>query len=254
MRLAVLSDIHGNYAALQAVLADLEAAGGADTIWVLGDLVAFGPAPLDCLTAVRNLPEGTKVIRGNTDRELITGQRPYRELTEENWSSFADMVAERNASYDWTLRQLAWEDADYLLKLPSEVDLEVEGYGWVVGFHAVPGNDEVIMLPDADEDDLRDQLSDRAGRLALCGHTHRPTDRDLGRWRWVNPGSIGFPFDGDQRAAYAIITFEGDTATLDQRRVAYDVQAVIDDLKAKNHPAASWAIPRLQTAAAHPSA
>jgi predicted phosphodiesterase len=75
MRLAVLSDIHGNRLALEAVLHDLKQCGGADKTWVLGDLCAFGPRPVECLHLIRDLPQ-TEVIRGNTDRYLVTGERP----------------------------------------------------------------------------------------------------------------------------------------------------------------------------------
>src|SRR5215468_12577089 len=75
MRLAILSDIHGNLLALQAVLDDLKQAGGADKTWVLGDLCAFGPRPAECIQILRELKEA-EIIGGNTDRYVITGQLP----------------------------------------------------------------------------------------------------------------------------------------------------------------------------------
>lgn len=250
MRLVVISDIHGNYAALEAVLKDIATQGEPDFYWVLGDLVAFGHDPVACLQAVRHLPEDkTKVIRGNTDRELIRGQRSkLPRPTEENWQQFPAMVEGRNQNYQWTLEKLSWEDAEYLLKLKTEMAMEVAGYGWVIGFHAIPGDDEQILLPDTPASDVLDALMDREGRLAFGGHTHRPMDRDLGDWRMVNPGSVGLPLDGDQRASYASVTFSGGTATVDIRRVEYDVQAVIADLEAKQHPAKDWIITRLEKA------
>src|SRR5438045_8311754 len=75
MRLAVLSDIHGNILAFEAALRDLRQQGGADKMWILGDLCAFGPRPLECLQLIRDLPQA-EVISGNTDRYLVTGERP----------------------------------------------------------------------------------------------------------------------------------------------------------------------------------
>ena len=81
MRLAVFSDIHGNLTALEAVLQDMEQVGGIDLTWCLGDLAAFGPRPVECIRRVKALAEVDegkkfKVIGGNTDRYLISGERP----------------------------------------------------------------------------------------------------------------------------------------------------------------------------------
>lgn len=247
MRLAVLSDIHGNLTALNAVLADLEAAGGADVRWVLGDLAFMGVEPAACIRAVKDLPE-VKVIRGNTDRELVQGARSKMPLKEENFAEFAAQLRERDLSHAWTIEQMAWADAEYLLKLPPELSMPVEGYGQVSAFHAAPGDDEKGLLPDQPAHEVLDALLDREGRLAFCGHTHLPMDRDLGRWRVVNPGSIGMPFDGDQRAGYAIVTFENGSASLDLRRVPYDVEGEIARVQASDHPAREKIADRLRRA------
>ncbi len=250
MRLAVLSDIHGNLAALQAVLADLEAAGGADQVWVLGDLAAFGPEPVACLRAIRALPEEkTRVIQGNTDRYVVTGARPsHQKPTAESWPQLVAGMIARDRNFEWTAQQLSGEDAEYLAGLGGDLAVEAPGYGWVVGFHAAPGDDEMVLLPDTPDDAILDALLDREGRLAFGGHTHLPMDRDLGSWRMVNPGSVGLPFDGDQRAAYALVTFEGGRADVAMRRVAYDVEGVIARLEEVGHPAAGWVSERLRTA------
>lgn len=249
MRLAVLTDIHGNLHALQAVLADLEAVGGADHIWVLGDLAAFGGHPAECVQLVRDIPD-VKLVRGNTDRYLMTGERPNMgHMTEEN---FADMVAGtriRDANFQWTLDRLSFADIKTFAESDTLLSLEVPDFGWVVAFHAVPGDDEgMALLPDNDDHTMRDALLDVEGNLAFCGHTHRAFDRDLGEWRVVNPGSVGFPFDGDTRAAYALATFEGNTLHIDLRRVDYDVEAAVQALQAGEHPAAELMIQRLRTA------
>jgi predicted phosphodiesterase len=250
MRLAVLSDIHGNSLALEAVLADLAAAGGADLTWILGDLVAFCPEPVACLDIIRNLPEDTtKVIQGNTDRYVTTWARPHEErATAENWPQYIAQMMQRDANFAWTAQQLSGTDAEYLLKLGTDLSVEVEGYGWLVGFHAAPDDDEMVLLPYTPDDVILDALLIREGKLAFGGHTHKPMDRDLGHWRFVNPGSVGLPFDGDQRASYALVTFAGGKASVETRRVEYDVEAVIARLEAKNHPAKEFAIARLRSA------
>ncbi len=250
MRLAVLSDIHGNAHALEAVLTDLNAAGGADLTWILGDLVAFGPDPRGCLALIRGLPEDTtKVIQGNTDRYVTRWARPHAENpTADTWAAYVEMMKQRDANFTWTAEQLSGEEAEYLLKLGTDLHVPVEGYGHVVGFHAGPGDDEMVLLPYTADDVILDALLDREGRLAFGGHTHKPMDRDLGSWRFVNPGSVGLPFDGDQRAAYALVTFDGGAAQVEIRRVAYAVNAAIAALEAGDNPGKGFAIDRLKSA------
>jgi len=241
MRLAVLSDIHGNQVALQAVLADLQQVGGADRTWILGDLVMAGPRPVECLQLIRDLqtasPKTVEVIGGNTDRYLVTGYRPADKLKNaEAWANFPVQLrlnAERIAQ---VAEKLSWTDAEYLQKiLHKELELDVPGYGWVIGFHAMPGDDERYLDATAPDDLLLDALYEREGRLALCGHTHHRMDRDLGPWRLVNVGSVGLPND-DTRASYAILTFDADQVAVDLRLVSFDNEAVIADMIAQQHP------------------
>jgi predicted phosphodiesterase len=247
MRLAVLADIHGNLDALDAVLADLEARGGADKVWALGDLAAFCPHPAETLARIQAIPNA-QVISGNTDRYLVTGRRPAMPVGDEAaWANMADALEAREGGFAWAVGRLDYAAYEYLSKLPPELHLEVPGYGWVVGFHAVPGDDEGSALrPDSADDEAADALLDRQGRLALCGHTHWPMDRQVDGWRVINPGSLGMPLDGDRRAPYAILDFD-DAGSLDVTfaRAAYDVDAVIDKVVAPNR---EWVTGILRTA------
>ncbi len=239
MRLAILSDIHGNAPALRAVLADLRAQGGADRTWILGDLASALPYPVETMQMLRELkdanPETVEIIGGNVDRYLVTGQlRAITPKSAEDWANFADERRRREGDLQFALMRLTWEDCEFILKtLRRELSLEVPGYGVVIGFHGAPGNDEQNLLPDQPAHEILDALIDSEGRLAFGGHTHIPMDRDLGRWRMVNPGSIGLPNDGDPRACYAIATFENGEAQIDIRHVAFDVEAVIRELAAQ---------------------
>lgn len=252
MRLAVLSDIHGNLLALEAVLENLKQAGGTDHTWILGDLAASGPRPAECLKIVEAMqaasPKTVEVIGGNTDRYLVTGQRPRHTVEkEEDWPQYSKTLNERDSGFAWTLQRLKWDDYQYLKKIiRRELELEIPGYGWAIGFHGGPGNDEQSLSPDLPDDVLTDSLYDREGRLAFCGHTHTAMDRDLGRWRLVNVGSIGLPND-ERRACYALVTFEGDQASIELRRVSFDSEAVIRDAEQSGYPAAEFLARLLRT-------
>lgn len=246
MRLAVISDIHGNQVALQAVLNDLQTAGSIDKTWVLGDLCAFGPRPVECLQIIRELPNA-EVISGNTDRYLVTGERPKRHPKDEaDWQHMAEQLRIRDENFIWTVWKLSFADYEYLSKLGHNLGLYVDNYGPIIGYHAVPGNDERAMMPDTDPEEVLDNMCDREGRLGFGGHTHLPMDRDLGRWRVVNVGSVGMPFDNDSRACYVIATFENDEVHLEFRRVEYDVDAVIHDLQESGNPSWEWTASKLK--------
>jgi predicted phosphodiesterase len=249
MRLAVLSDIHGNLLALEAVLHDLTAMGGADKTWILGDLCAFGPRPVECLELIRDLPN-VEVISGNTDRYLITGDRPREQIKDEaDWQQFPEKLRQRDADFAWTVSKLSYAAYEYLAKLRHELHLTVPAYGIVIGYHGAPGSDERYLRPDTPDDEVLDQFLDREGRLGFGGHTHIPMDRDLGLWRVVNVGSVGMPPDY-VHASYALVTFENGEASFDLRSVAFDVQAVVKDMQDQDHPTGPRAMELIKAARA----
>jgi predicted phosphodiesterase len=200
--LALLYDIHGNLPALEAVLADAEAAG-ADR-WLLGgDVAAFGGWPAEVVTRLREL-DGAQWIRGNTERELGDPGELARDPL-----LGAALAAGRGALGETTVAEL--------LALPERLTL-LEGHF----SHASPLNDmeSFGVEPAADEDRLIDGVQE--SRIVF-GHTHvqfaRTRDDGI---ELVNPGSVGIPLDGDRRAAYALIADDGE---LELRRVAYDHEA-----------------------------
>jgi predicted phosphodiesterase len=220
-----------------------------DLIWCLGDLAAFGPRPAECIRRVRELQEQHsekkfKVIGGNTDRYLVTGERfPIRPVKDADaFGKLAQAWAERDATLNWNLAQMTWEDYEFLSKiLHKELHTQAKDYGPVIGFHAIPGDDEAMALrPDSPDDEALDALLDREAVLAICGHTHLTMDRQLGRWRVINPGSVGLSFSQPGRAEWALVTIENGKAEVEFRAVPYDVNAVLADMQAVGHPAPAW--------------
>lgn len=249
MRLAVISDIHGNIPALETVIDDLKSVGEVDLIWCLGDLAATGGQPHECIQRVKELKEAYgkdkfKVIGGNTDRYLVTGERfpmkPVKE--EEQFTAFRDNLVNMGITYNWTMEQLTWDDYEFLSKiLRRELHHQVKGYGDVIGFHAIPGNDEALsFLPDTDDEEANDALLDRAGKLAICGHTHMVMDRQVGSWRVVNPGSVGLSASNPGYAEWGLFTFEDGDVTVDLRKLPFDVNATLAQWEANGYPLMDW--------------
>jgi predicted phosphodiesterase len=239
-RLAALSDVHGNLLALEAILADIVTQGTPDAIWVLGDLAAFCPWPVETLARLREIPN-VAFLQGNTDRYLVTGRRPAAAVhSPEAWGAMATKLAERDANFRWTVERLSYADYEFLCDLPMRLEMDIPGYGMVMAVHANAENDETPLLPDTPDERMRTYFSSLGSRLVLYGHTHRPVDRRVNGMRIVNDGSVGLSLDGDPDSAYALLDFEDGDCDVAIRRVAYDRDAVIAELERVAHPARRW--------------
>lgn len=254
MRLAVFADIHGNLTAFEAMLADMKGQGEFDQIWCLGDIAALGGQPRECIQKLGELrasygKERFKVIGGNTDRYLVTGERfPFSPpAAEADFDAYRGNIISMSAIYEWNMSFLDW-DGFVLLKeiLGRELHQQVEGYGQVVGFHAIPGDDESMSLrPDSADEEAQDALLDRAGRLALCGHTHLAMQRQVGMWRVVNPGSVGLSFSKPGFAEWACLEWRDAALEVDLRAVAYDAAAALRQWETQGYPQMAWIRARL---------
>lgn len=254
MRLAVISDIHGNLTALETVLEDLAQTPDIDLTWCLGDLAAFGPRPAECVRRIKALAEADegktfRVIGGNTDRYLVYGER-LRVPTAQDEAEFAQHaqnLIDRDTILNWNFSRLDWECYQFLKStLRRELSKEVEGYGLVIGYHGVPGDDEAFLLPNTPDEQAADYFLDREGFLGIGGHTHRQMDRTIGRWRMVNVGSIGMSFDQPGIAQYGIFTFDGGKVDVELRALPYDVEGVTADLHTADHPVPHWFASRIR--------
>lgn len=241
MRLGVLADIHGNLAALEAVLAD-GVALGVERWWVLGDLVLFGPRPVEVLDRLLGLPEAA-LISGNTDRYVLTGAQPWPHETPADAVGDLDLV-ERLASMagaiGWTRGALVQAGVlDALRGLPTDVHLRLEDGTVLRGVHASPGHDDGPGIDNRHSDDQLAQLLESCGAgTVVGGHTHDPTDRTVGRVRALNPGSVGMPHSHHARWLFLESSSEGLHADL--RSVRYDIEGVVADLQARGYPNAAW--------------
>jgi predicted phosphodiesterase len=197
--LAVLYDVHGNLAALDAVLADAHAAGA--TRFVLGgDYALFGPWPAETVERLRSL-EAAEWIRGNGERWTASpADAPENPVVQ------GAIAASRDALGEDTVAALA--------ALP-----ESHSVGDCLFVHGSPASDVRSFLPDPAPDEPELLAGVAADRLVF-GHTHLQFRRHAaGGIELLNPGSVGMPFDGDPRAGYALI---GDDGEIEARRVVYD--------------------------------
>jgi predicted phosphodiesterase len=239
MRLALLSDIHGNLPALEAVLDEIDAAE-VEEVWCLGDLVGYGAQPNECTTLVR-------------DRCAVSlvGNHDLAALDQIDISTFSPAAA---AAVRWTRAEMTEATSEYLHGLePADDTHEIALY------HASPRDPvwEYVLWPDQAAQCIRAQ----ARRVSFIGHSHvalffaladerdgaaEPLDArgaqaaagttlDLGRGRWlVNPGSVGQPRDGDPRAAWLELDTNAWRATF--HRVSYEIDRAADAIVAAELP------------------
>lgn len=240
MRVVIFSDVHGNLAALDAVLRAVQERGGADRYVVNGDLCAFGPRPVECLARLRSLPNAS-FVQGNTDRYMLA--RPSHVAASESGS------ARIRAGIGWAAREVGEEGRRFLATLPARQAFEEPDEGSVLVVHASPRSDEEGIFPATTAEELAPMLEGVDADWLFCGHTHQPSRHRVGRTTVVNEGAVGFPFDGDQRACYATVKSTGRGWDVGLHRVAYDVEAVVRDMEARGLPAAPIFVDRLRRAA-----
>jgi diadenosine tetraphosphatase ApaH/serine/threonine PP2A family protein phosphatase len=216
--LALLYDVHGNRAALDAVLADAEARG-ADR-WLLGgDYALFGPQPEATVERLQALGPALW-IRGNGER----------------WTAHPDDAPDNPVVPDAIAACRAALGAALVAELAALPEARAEGDTRFV--HASPVSDLRSFLPEPADDEAELLEGVDEPRLVF-GHTHLPFRRvaAVGGVELVNPGSVGLPFDGDTRAAYALVATDG---RVEHRRVAYDHGAAAASMR-ERWPGAGWA-------------
>jgi putative phosphoesterase len=196
MRLAVLSDIHGNLTALEAMLSDLRqyAVNG---ILVAGDIVVGGPQPAETLQRLRAL--GCVMIRGNADQALLqhaAGRAPASQST-----------AQQFALLRWTRRQVDQDALDFLASLPEQRVVALAGADPIRMVHGSPRHISERIFPERDPALLDLVLAQISEPVLVCGHTHLPWQVARDGRLALNPGAVGSPLNGTLGAQYALLTW-----------------------------------------------
>ena len=214
MRLAILSDIHANLTALQAVLRD--AARFAPEGYVIaGDLLG-GPQPVETIRLVREL--GGWVIRGNADGNVLRygeGNAPEEWLNSHQW-----------AVRRWTYSQLDRECLDYLGSLPEQTTVRIPGQDPIRVVHGSPQRHKGRLCPLQEPAALELAIAQINEPVLVCGHTHRQWTHEHDGRLALNPGAVSGPLDGTIGAQYALLIWENDRWSAESHKVAYDLRDV----------------------------
>ena len=212
MRVAALYDIHGNLAALEAVLADIRQAE-VDQVVVGGDVLP-GPMPRETLNCLLDLDIPVQFIHGNGER-VVLAQMAGKDISEVP-EQFREVIR-------WTAEQLRPKHERSLASWPATCRVEIAGLGDVLFCHATPRNDTEVFTRLTPEDRLAPVFAGVNVPMVICGHTHMQFDRTVGTVRVVNAGSVGMPFAPPPGAHWLLL---GPDVQL--RNTAYDfVKAVV---------------------------
>jgi putative phosphoesterase len=234
MRVGLVSDIHGNLLALDAVLADLERER-LDRLVCLGD-VCFGPQAHECLARVREL--GCPVVLGNWDSWSTDGFPPADDPV-------GIMLYEIGA---WWSKKLTPDDHEFVRTFVPTLEVPLEGDSRMVCFHGSPHSFSDWIFSTTPDDELETMFDGVDAPVLVGGHTHLQLVRRFGHSLIVNPGSIGQPFSQwwprpirvAHWAEYGIVEARDGRLTVDLRRVPYDVDALLRIFADSEMPHSRW--------------
>jgi predicted phosphodiesterase len=232
MRLAIISDIHGNAYALDIALADI-AAQGVDQIVCLGDAIQGGAQPGETVQRLREI--ACPVVMGNADAWLLSGRETGSE----------GVTPEQEAVRQWSLTQLSEADRAFIAVFVPTIRIPVSDTDALLCFHGSPASFDDIILPTMPYEDVLPYLQGHDARWFTGGHTHVQQIRRIGDGFYFNPGSIGVAYshnqpDGqfhlDPWAEYAILTATGAAVSVEFRHVPFAVAPLLDIVRHSGRP------------------
>ena len=243
MRLAILSDIHGECFPLDQVLQDMQRQG-IEQIVCLGDALQGGSQPAETLARLHEL--NCPVVMGNADAWLVTGEE----------TSPGEKTSEKQREVRaWSLSQLPESDIAFIQQhFQPTIEIALEGGKKLLCFHGSPSSFNDIILPTTADDTVRQFLSGFDATLLAGGHTHTQQMRRLGDSWYINPGSIGLAYNWefsnletghmrvDPWADYAIVSSEGECLGVTFRHVPFDVDKLAQIIRASGRPYAEESI------------
>lgn len=236
MAYALISDVHANLPALDAVLEDIERRSDVEATYHLGDLVGYAPWPNETVARIRE--RGIQGIAGNYDSTVATDYKhcgcKYEDPRQEELS---------HLSYQWTREHIGPDEKRFLGALPFRLDLRPGG-GHVSGptlilVHGTPTLNTVYWTedrPDSFCTKMADAAGARAGDVVAFGHTHLPYHRVVDGIHFLNTGSVGRPKDGNPRAGYVVLDLEATEPRVEFVRVEYDLDMAAKAIEGSGLP------------------
>lgn len=246
MRIAVISDMHGNDFAFEKVEADISRQG-VDQIVCLGDTIQGGAQPSNVVKRLRRL--NCPVVMGNADDWLLTGVDSGREVIPPERLNKIDAIR------DWSLAQITEDDRKFIAEFQPTITIQLEKGLNLLCFHGSPSNFDDVILPTTHEDEFQKFLGAFNKNILAGGHTHTQQVRRCGEQFFFNPGSVGFPFSSyqpegqfhvDAWAEYAILTVENGKVGLQFHRLPYNANDVVEIYRKSGRPFAEDAIAQYQ--------
>jgi predicted phosphodiesterase len=236
VRLAVISDIHGECYPLDQVLQDIRRQG-IERIVCLGDALQGGSQPAQTLARLREL--SCPVVMGNADAWLLTGEQ----------TSPSEAISEQQREVRaWSLSQLSDTDLDFIQQFRPTIEIPLAGSKTLLCFHGSPRSFDEIILPNTPDEVVRQYLAGYEATLFTGGHTHTQQMRRLGASWYFNPGSVSLAYDWehsdleqgrmriDPWADYAIVESDGPCLGITFRHVPYDVDELARIVRASGRP------------------
>lgn len=237
MRIALISDIHGNLVALEAILAEI-AGQHIEHILCLGDVAAFGPQPLQVLARLQTL--GCPVVMGNTDAELLNPQL------------LQPATGPTNRSQDiqrWGAQQLSEADKTYISSFQATISYPLAHGKTLLAYHGSPRSLRERLLPTTSEEDLEQAFAGYRADIMAGGHTHIQMFRRHEQMLVLNPGSVGMAMDrvspieevhNPAWGEYAILNVKGNALNVELRRTPFDIDALHQAIYSSGIPHAEW--------------
>jgi predicted phosphodiesterase len=236
MRYALISDIHANLPALEAVVSHIAAQDGIAATYHLGDLVGYAPWPNETIAFLRE--HGIEGVTGNYDSTVATDYKhcgcAYEDPRQEELS---------HLSYEWTRRHIDADSKRFLASLPFQIDLRPKG-GHAPGprvilVHGTPTLNTLYWTeerPDSFCLKMAGHAGASRGDVICFGHTHLPWHREVEGIHFVNTGSVGRPKDGDWRAGYVVLDMDADPLRVEFVRVEYDLERAVEGIRRSGLP------------------
>lgn len=232
MKIAIISDIHSNYVALDAVLEDLKKQKNIEKIFCLGDLVGYAPYPNKIFPLIKN--QKIQTIMGNYDEAVAFGKDDcscgYIDETCRNMGKI---------SFEWTVEHTSQENKEWMKSLPQEISLEVNGRK-VLMVHGSPEDISGRIEPNIPDEELSILMENSNVEILFCGHTHLPFHKIIKGKHIINPGSVGRPRIGSPQANYAVVDIKNG-CEVRFRFVDYDYESFAKEIETSNMPKNNFA-------------